>query len=93
MPTVSITPSVVSELAIVIVTLSEDGALDRLTVKVARTAVLIGIFGDLRNIETAFGRVIEVSHRNIGRIHIRKAKIRRVIVAGQLNRVGLVAVG
>ena len=33
--TVSITPSVVSELAIVIVTLSEDGALDRLTVKVA----------------------------------------------------------
>ena len=66
--TVSITPSVVSELAIVIVTLSEDGALDRLTVKVAVnfTAVLIGIAGDLRNVETAFGRVIEVSHRNIG---------------------------
>ena len=60
--------------------------------EVGRIQVLIGIARDLRNVETALGRVIEVSDRNIRRIHIPEAKIRTGTVSRQDNRVILVAV-
>ena len=53
----------------------------------------IQLTGDNDTSDLRFANVDPTDVLDIGRIHIRKAQIRRVIVAGQLNRIVLIAVG